>query len=376
MNATPPEVTDAVRSLERRTADLFAHFVEREASGVPLPGRSTAHRFAVLSALGRRDLSLARLAEGHLDATAILHELDDSLPAEGERWGVWAARPPGPGVRATRGEQGWRISGVKPYCSGARSCTHALVTADADDGHRLFAVALDHPGARAVEGTWPAIGMAGSDSLDMSFTDVPARAVGGVDGHVLRPGFQHGGIGVAACWLGGAHAVAAPLYGRAAAGQLNGHAAAHLGAVDMLLHTADTVLRRAGDDIDADPFDVREEARVRGLRVRALAEKVCTEVLEHVGRATGAGPLCRDERHARAVADLTVYVRQHHAESNLAELGRLATTDFPAATAPATTTGPAAAVPSGPDGARVDCVRTPGVPGGGKSVRDIPVRNL
>ncbi|MFH8462657.1 glycosyltransferase [Streptomyces sp. NPDC017991] len=32
--------------------------------------------------------------------------------------------------------------------------------------------------------------------------------------------------------------------------------------------------------------------------------------------------------------------------------------------------------PTGSDGAGVDCVRTPGVPGGGKSVRDMPVRNL
>ncbi|WP_445074339.1 acyl-CoA dehydrogenase [Streptomyces sp. SAS_267] len=319
-------VSDDVRPSERRTADLFADFVERDAPGVPLPGRSTARRFAVLTALGRRDLSLARLAEGHLDAVTILNELDHPLPAAGERWGVWAARPPGPGVHATRTDQGWRVSGVKPYCSGARTCTHALVTADADDGYRMFAVALEHPGAEPVEGTWPAIGMAGSDSLDMSFAEVPARAVGGVEGYLTRPGFQHGGIGVAACWLGGAHAVAAPLYERAAAGRLNEHAAAHLGAVDMLLRTADTVLHQAGQEIDADPLDKREEARVRSLRVRALAEKVCTEVVDHVGRATGAGPLCHDERHARAVADLTVYVRQHHAEANLAELGRLATT--------------------------------------------------
>jgi alkylation response protein AidB-like acyl-CoA dehydrogenase len=228
-------------------------------------------------------------------------------------------------VHATRSGQGWRVSGVKPYCSGARTCTHALVTADADDGYRMFAVALERPGAEPVEGTWPSIGMAGSDSLDMSFAEVPARAVGGVEGYLTRPGFQHGGIGVAACWLGGAHAVAAPLYERAAAGRLNEHAAAHLGAVDMLLHTADIVMHRAGQDIDADPLDKREEARVRSLRVRALAEKVCTEVVDHIGRATGAGPLCHDERHARAVADLTVYVRQHHAEANLAELGRLAT---------------------------------------------------
>ncbi|MFD4529460.1 acyl-CoA dehydrogenase [Streptomyces sp. NPDC058470] len=304
-----------------RTSELFAGFVEREAPAVPLPGRSTSRRFAVLAALGRRDLSLARLAEGHLDAVAILHEVDGSPPERGARWGVWAARPPSPVVNATRTGEGWRLSGVKPYCSGARSCTHALVTAEADDGYRLFAVALDHPGVAPVPGTWPAVGMADSDSLDVSFTDVPARAVGEPGAYVERPGFLHGGVGVAACWLGGAHAVAAPLYERSDAGRLNDHAAAHLGAVDVLLSTADTVVRQAAEDIDADPLDKHTQARVRGLRVRALVEKVCTEVLGHTGRAMGAGPLCHDERHARAVADLTVYIRQHHAEGNLAELG-------------------------------------------------------
>ncbi|MGW6055475.1 acyl-CoA dehydrogenase [Streptomyces sp. NPDC055189] len=326
MTLTSPELSGHLRTPERHTALLFADFVEREASDVPLPGRATARRFAALAALGRRDLSLARLAEGHLDAAAILDELDQPPPAAGERWGVWAARPPGPGVRAAPAGQEWTISGVKPYCSGARSCTHALVTADADDGYRLFAVALAHPGAQPVTGTWPAIGMAGSDSLDMSFSGVPARAVGGPEAYLARPGFQHGGIGVAACWLGGAHAVAAPLYERAAAGTLNDHAAAHLGAVDALLYAADTVVRQAGEDIDADPLDERAQARVRSLRVRSLVEKVCTEVMDHVGRATGAGPLCQDARHARAVADLTVYVRQHHAEAAQAELGRQAAT--------------------------------------------------
>ncbi|MFJ4715542.1 acyl-CoA dehydrogenase [Streptomyces sp. NPDC088785] len=322
----PPPATP-----EARAGELFADFVAKEAADVPLPGRATARRFAALAGLGRRDLSLARLAEGHLDAAAILHETEGTLPAPDERWGVWAARPPGPGVRARRTGQGWLLSGLKPYCSGARSCTHALVTADADDGYRLFAVALGHPGVRPVDGTWPAVGMRGSDTLDVTFADVPARAVGGPDGYLDRPGFLHGGIGVAACWLGGAQAVATALYDRAAGGGLNDHAAAHLGSVDLLLHTAGTMVREAGDAIDADPLDRRGEARLRGLRVRALVERVCTEVMGHVGRATGAGPLCHDERHARAVADLTVYVRQHHAESNLAELGRLVAQDTPGA---------------------------------------------
>jgi hypothetical protein len=44
-------------------------------------------------------------------------------------------------------------------------------------------------------------------------------------------------------------------------------------------------------------------------------------------RALGPGPLCLDEQHARAVADLTVYVRQSHAERDLAALGSLAAAD-------------------------------------------------
>ncbi len=315
------------RSPEFRAGELFADFVAEEAAKVPLPGRATARRFAALAGLGRRDLSLARLAEGHLDAAAILHEMERTLPAPMERWGVWAARPPGPCVTARPTEHGWRLTGLKPYCSGARSCSHALVTADAEDGYRLFAVALDHSGVHPVAGTWPAVGMQGSDTLDVAFDDVPARAVGDPEDYLRRPGFLHGGIGVAACWLGGAQAVAAALYDRAGNGRINDHAAAHLGAVDLLLHTAETMVRGAGDAIDADPLDERGEAALHGLRVRALVEKVCTEVMEHVGRATGAGPLCHDERHARAVADLTVYVRQHHAESNLAELGRLVARD-------------------------------------------------
>jgi hypothetical protein len=41
-----------------------------------------------------------------------------------------------------------------------------------------------------------------------------------------------------------------------------------------------------------------------------------------VGRALGAAPLGHDADHARNVADLTVYIRQHHAERDFEALGR------------------------------------------------------
>jgi hypothetical protein len=60
----------------------------------------------------------------------------------------------------------------------------------------------------------------------------------------------------------------------------------------------------------------------RTLRVRTLVEGVAADVLTRVGHALGAGPLGHDAGHARRAADLMVYLRQHHAERDLEELGR------------------------------------------------------
>jgi alkylation response protein AidB-like acyl-CoA dehydrogenase len=306
--------------------EVAADFAVAVASGrldLPLPGGGrTWERWAVLADLAGEDLSVARLSEGHADALAILAELGAGPPPAGSRWGVWAAQPPGPGLTASRAAGGWRLDGIKRYCSGAHSCTHALVTAAAPDGNRLFAVATDD--LAPVAGTWPATGMAGSDTLDVEFTDIPGEPVGEPGGYTERPGFAHGGAGVAACWYGGARGVGQTLLAAAAKRDIGPHALAHLGAVDIALQTARDSLARAAAEIDADPEDQEHGGWRRTLRVRALVEATATEVMTRVGRALGAGPLCHDEAHGRRVADLTVYVRQHHAERDLAELGTLA----------------------------------------------------
>ncbi|WP_067502564.1 acyl-CoA dehydrogenase family protein [Actinoplanes sp. TFC3] len=286
---------------------------------LPLPGHGrTAERFARLTAIAREDLVTARLVEGHTDAVAILAELGH--PAEPGRWGVWAATPAS--LTAAPTAHGWTLTGERPWCSGAAWCTHALVTAAADDGIRLFAVRNQRPYATALEGTWPAIGMAGSDSRTIRFTDAPAHPVGQAGGYVERPGFWHGGVGVAACWYGGALGVADSLLHAARTKDLGPHALAHLGAIDVALGTARTALADAAAEIDADP---RRDAHRLALRVRATVENAATEVLDRVGRALGAGPLSRDAAHARRVADLTVYLRQSHAEADHEQLGRLLT---------------------------------------------------
>jgi alkylation response protein AidB-like acyl-CoA dehydrogenase len=136
----------------QRTALAFVSAVESGALDIPLPGSGhTRERWAAFADLAMEDLSLARLGEGHADAAAILAELHGPPPVPGSRWGVWAANPPGPNVTARRRGGGWVLHGTKQYCSGARVCTHALVTARArpPGGRRSRAV---HGGRRARPG--------------------------------------------------------------------------------------------------------------------------------------------------------------------------------------------------------------------------------
>jgi alkylation response protein AidB-like acyl-CoA dehydrogenase len=307
-----------------RTAAAFTDAVESGRLNLPLPGGGrTRERWAALADLAEQDLSLGRLAEGHVDALAILAELGAGEAPSASRWGVWAAQPPGPGLAASQrgADDGWRLDGIKRYCSGARSCTNALVTAKAPDGNRLFAVSTRD--LSPVPGSWPATGMAGSDTLDVRFAGIAAKPVGGPDRYIDRPGFTHGGAGVAACWYGGARGVGRTLLDAAARRDVGPHALAHLGAVDIALRTAKLALDTAAGEIDADPDDRRGGGPLRALRVRALVEATATEVMLRVGRALGAGPLGHDEAHSRRVADLTVYLRQHHGERDLAEIGAL-----------------------------------------------------
>jgi alkylation response protein AidB-like acyl-CoA dehydrogenase len=190
------------------------------------------------------------------------------------------------------------------------------VTADVASQDQLFLVDVQAPGVSVIAGSWPAVGMAGSETFDVSFEEVDLEdgaLVGPRDFYLSRPGFWHGAVGVSAVWWGGARAAAEPLL------CAKEGATAHR-AVRARLWSMEGVLRTAAQRIDDDPADSAGEGRVLAGVVRHLVESGATEVLDRVGRGTGAEPLGHDAAHARRVADLTVYLRQSHAEADLAAL--------------------------------------------------------
>ncbi|WP_096285516.1 acyl-CoA dehydrogenase family protein [Mycobacterium ahvazicum] len=308
------------------TAGLIKHWLDSGRLELPLPASGrTLERWQRLALLAEEDVVAARIVEAHVDAVAILDELGGKPPDLGQLWGVWAAESPDAVVTATNVKGAFVLNGTKVWCSGAGFCTHALVTARLDDGERgLFAVAVVDPAVKALPSTWWNAGMAGSDTRPVQFTNAQAVAIGDPGDYLSRPGFWHGAIGVAACWLGGARRVAEPLYRCAASESADAYSLAHLGAVDAALAAGEAMLSTASAQVDADPFDRSDSAELLARRVRAIVEHAADEAITRTGRALGPGPLCQDGRHAQRVADLSIYIRQSHAERDLAALGELA----------------------------------------------------
>ncbi|MEJ7831407.1 MAG: acyl-CoA dehydrogenase [Nocardioides sp.] len=292
---------------------------------VPLPGcGSTLRRWEFLASVGALDLSLARVLEPHLDALAILGEAA-VVPAPQATWGVYAAEGPGTRLEAiqTRRGESWRLTGHKPWCSLAGRVSHALVTAWVGEGARgLFAVDLRDPGVVIEDGAWTPTGLVDIVTTSLVLEGVPALPVGRPGWYLDRAGFGWGGMGVAAVWYGGAVGLARRLFTQLGHREPDQIALMHLGVVDAGLGAARAVLASAAAEVDGGRAAGADGA-VLAARVRQVVVDASEMVMQSVAHALGPAPLSQEPEHARRVADLALYVRQHHAERDQATLGRL-----------------------------------------------------
>lgn len=331
--AWPPSVTD-VDTAEVETAagrvgsspqDRLAFARWLAGAATPLSAGTAGASFAALAAVAAADVALARTVEPHLDALGILAQAGVA-PPDDSTWGVYAAEGAGLRLVATADDDGGvRLDGTKPWCSLASTLSHALVTAHVGDDRQLFAVDLRQEGVTPHDEAWVARGMRDVPSGPVDFASVRATAVGAPGWYLTRPGFAWGGIGVAACWWGGAVGLARLLRTAAADRPDSELLRAALGATVLDLADAEDALATAAARIDATGSDEDTDwslvAQVTRSRVRRAVDAVSQRVVATLGPA----PLTNDPAVAARVADLALYVLQDHGERDLARVGRIVT---------------------------------------------------
>lgn len=271
-----------------------------------------------LAELGRVDLCLARLVEGHADAMRVLDQAG-SRPRPGV-YGVWASRSAGTGLHARPDGAGWRLTGELRFASGIDVIDRSLLPGWLDaDTHLLFDVPAD--GVEPDRTTWRTSAMDASRSFSVR-ADLPCEAadtVGPENFYLSRPGFVVGGLGVAAVWAGGAQSVLEQVSHGLRRFEPSGHQLRRLGVMEQAVWEARTAVGATASrlpELSGDPL-VRETTAARTAVVAA-----CERVVDEAQRIVGPGGMSGDARLARTLADLAIFVRQHHVDLALEGFGR------------------------------------------------------
>jgi hypothetical protein len=271
-----------------------------------------------LLALGRTDIALARLAEGHVDALRILAQAERQ-PVTNVWYGVWASRSQQTGLRAESGPDGLRIDGTLRFASGAGVLDRALIPVWLPDGSHLL-LDLDVTALPVDPTVWRTAAMQASRSYELTVAGVRVgrdAVVGEPDFYLGRPGFFPGGVGVAACWAGGAAQVLDLLRARhprpTDAQQLR------LGRMRTELVAAVAAVRSAADVLDRP--DLITDLQQVATEARAVTAEAVRRLLAEARLVTGPAGLALDDGISHAVPDLELYVLQQNSDADAALLG-------------------------------------------------------
>ena len=304
------------------TPETFAGEVRKVcAQPMALPGQgATAERHAALFAIAEQDLSVAKIAEAHFDAVAILAEAGETA-VPGSVYAVWASERSGQGLRVHGEVAAATVSGSKPFCSGGVLVDRALVTVSHPEP---LLVELDL--RRAAErvrfdlSVWQTDAFRLTQTAAVAFDAAPVdRIVGGTEFYLRRPGFWNGACGPAACWAGGAAGLLS--FARQSKRE-DPHTTAHRAAMESNVWAMQALLSATGREIDAAPDD-NTVANIRALRLRHSVEQLAADTLQRFARAYGPHPLAMDAAMSRHAAELNLFLRQCHGERDLEALGRV-----------------------------------------------------
>ncbi|MDJ0275916.1 acyl-CoA dehydrogenase [Sphingomonas sp. 2R-10] len=264
-----------------------------------------------LYAVGRDDLPLGRLFEGHVDAMQIVSrygsaQQEAALP-ENAVLGVWNADLPGDPLRL----DGDRLIGGKSFASGAGILSHALVSVDADGGRQLLLLDLTHTPPAIDRSFWRVVGMQRSETHQVRWAGAAIGAderVGQPGDYVREPWFSGGALRFAAVQAGGiAGLVDATRDHLVATGRADDpHQAGRLARLHALGMTAADAVRRAAEGWFGDQaarLPLVSAARVAVYAAGGEAVLVAQE-------AVGVSALFVDHPLAAKLTDLSVYLRQ------------------------------------------------------------------
>ncbi len=320
-------------------AGLLAIPLQRQHGGLGFgsePG-GTAPLLRVLTEMGRGNLAMGRVYEGHVNALQLIQQFGtpEQIAAyaadarRGHLFGVWNTEA-GDGVHIhPLGGGQYRLVGAKTFSSGCGYVTRAFASGKMPDGGwQMCIVPMDEVQTTADPSWWQVSGMRSSVSYRVDFTGVEVRdhAMLGVPGDYTRqPWLSGGAIRFAAVQLGGARALydATRAYLHSLSRTDDPYQRVRVADMAIAVETGRIWLENAAA-VNDDPASDTAQIVAYANMTRTVIERVCLETMRMAEQAVGARGMIAPWPVERIVRDLTLYLRQPAPDAALAEAGRYA----------------------------------------------------
>jgi alkylation response protein AidB-like acyl-CoA dehydrogenase len=308
----------AVAALKRCGA--LSAFAPPSAGGIAFDDRAqyVETLFNSLRLVGRADLSLGRIFEGHVNGVKLIEWYGDAqqnalMAADlqlGGLFGVWATEPK-PGVALVEGNGRTSLIGAKSFATGAGFVRRAIVTAGIAGGGRQMVMIRGDEKDRADASGWRVRGMRATQSglYTVSNMAAPPTALLGQPGDYERePRFTGGAWRFTAVQLGGIERVVTLLRDALRAGGADQDPVqrAQFGDAVAPARSAWLWVRKAASAVEA----LEPDAATIVLMTRGVVERAALDVMEIAQRGAGTRAFSADSALDRVLRDLGLYLRQ------------------------------------------------------------------
>ncbi|SDB63081.1 Acyl-CoA dehydrogenase [Flavobacteriaceae bacterium MAR_2010_188] len=319
---------------------LMTATIPTEFSSVKSVKSEKLRMLQLLFEVGRGDLSVGRIYEGHLNALLLIEIYGSTSQKEhlfrdafdDKVFGVWNTERPFEGLQLIKDSEGLILKGAKTFCSGALNIERPLITARTAEGTQMLV--LNNQQMRKIKedwSLWNPMGMKASTSCRLDFSGIKVdkdQLLGKADDYYREPYFSWGAVRFSAVQLGGAKTVSEVAmahltkYNRTS----DPYQKMRLGQLAILQETASLWLSRA-EDLQANGFEIYENEFRSNFSnmMRLVTSEICLNTIELSEKCVGIQGMMENHPLEKASRDLRVYLKQAGPDEALTRVGKYAT---------------------------------------------------
>jgi alkylation response protein AidB-like acyl-CoA dehydrogenase len=308
----------------------------------------TDETLMLLKHIGRGNLAVGRVYEGHVNALQLIQTLATAEQIQkyasdarnGKIFGVWNAEA-NDGVKVIPLDNGkYRLEGSKTFCSGAGFVERPFVNGALPDGTwQMCVVPMEEVATVSDSNWWQPLGMRATASYKIDFTGVEleqSSLIGNPGDYYRQPWLSAGVVRFAAVQLGGAEALFNLT--REYLQKLNyindPYQKERIAKMAMAIESGNLWLKGASEIIDnyapifggypTQPHPKVDQLVAYANMVRTTIEQVCIDVIQMCERSVGTRGLLSPHQMERVIRDLTLYLRQPAFDAALESIGQYA----------------------------------------------------